>query len=222
MKIRTRKKVNLWWRYLLLFAVLWVSPATIHFMNQALRGHPLDINYFWSELSPDRISKLGFYNGDGGVDWKIGEPKANIWNAEQLRSQPELQKFAIELVNRDRTLNKLKPLVADPLLSQAAQLYAEDMLNRNYFSHISPEGKNPRDRYVTAGGSPRVGVGENIAKAEIRGLGLTYGEAEKFQRGWMYSNGHRANLLTAEYKKFGYGVATGRDGRIYAVQMFTN
>ncbi|WP_413176129.1 CAP domain-containing protein [Anabaena azotica] len=90
------------------------------------------------------------------------------------------------------------------------------------FSHISPEGKNPRDRYVSAGGSPRVGVGENIAKAEIRGLGLTYGEAEKFQRGWMYSNGHRANLLTAEYKKFVYGVATGRDGRIYAVQMFTN
>ncbi|WP_413171903.1 CAP domain-containing protein [Anabaena azotica] len=103
-------------------------------MNQALRGHPLDINYFWSELSPDRISKLGFYNGDGGVNWKIGEPKANIWNAEQLRSQPELQKFAIELVNRDRTLNNLKPLAADPLLSQAAQLYAEDMLTRNYFS----------------------------------------------------------------------------------------
>jgi uncharacterized protein YkwD len=220
--MKTRTKVNLWWRYGILFMVLWVSPPTIHFINQALRGYPLDIHYFWSELSADRISRLGFYNGKGGVDWKIGQPQANIWNAEQLRSLPELQNFALELVNRDRTLNNLQPLGADVLLSQAAQLHAEDMLEKQYFNHISPEGKNPRHRYLAVGGNPGVGVGENIAKAETRGLGLTYSEAEKFQRGWMYSNGHRANLLTAEYKKFGYGVATGRDGRIYAVQMFSN
>ncbi|WP_245587455.1 CAP domain-containing protein [Cylindrospermum stagnale] len=38
----------------------------------------------------------------------------------------------------------------------------------------------------------------------------------------MYSNGHRANLLTAKISKFGYGIVTRADGQIYAVQMFSN
>jgi uncharacterized protein YkwD len=220
--MKTSQKVNIWWRYCLLFTVLWVSPPTIQFINQALRGYPLDINYFWSELSPDRIANLGFYNGNGGANWKIGEPQANIWNGEQLRSVPELQNFALDLVNRDRNINNLPALVADNLLSQAAQLHAEDMLENQYFNHISLDGKNPRDRYLEVGGNTGVGVGENIAKAETRSLGLTYGEVEKFQRGWMYSNGHRENILREKYKKFGYGIAAGSDGRIYAVQMFSN
>jgi hypothetical protein len=211
---------NIWWRYVVLFTVLLVSRPTFHFVNQALRGYPLDIHYLLSELSPNKLFSGGLYNGDGGADWKIGKPKATIWNAEQLRSVPDIRNFALDLVNRDRTINNLKPVREDTLLSQAAQGHAEDMLTRKYFDHTSPEGKRPRDRYLAVGGNRRVGVGENIVQGHKQGLGLTYGEAEKFQRGWMYSNGHRANLLTAEYTKFGYGIATGADGRIYAVQMF--
>ncbi|OUL29137.1 hypothetical protein BV372_23780 [Nostoc sp. T09] len=218
--MKTKSKVNIWWRYVLLFTALLVSRPTFHFINQALRGHPLDVHYFLSELSPKKVFSGGLDNGDGGADWKIGKPKATIWNAEQLRSLPDIRNFALELVNRDRELNNLKPLQEDSLLSQAAQGHAEDMLARNYFNHTSLEGKRPRDRYLGVGGSPYVGVGENILKGHAHGFGLTYGEAEKFQRGWMYSNGHRENLLTAEYTKFGYGIATGVDGRIYAVQMF--
>ena len=59
------------------------------------------------------------------------------------------------------------------MLSQAAQLHAQDMLERQYFNHISLDGKNPRDRYIAVGGSPRVGVGENIIKGGVQGLGLT-------------------------------------------------
>lgn len=220
--MKTENKVNIWWRYVLLFTALLVSGPTFHFVNQALRGHPLDINYFASELSPNKVFSGGLDNGNGGADWKIGKPKATIWNAEQLRSLPEMRTFALELVNRDRNLNSLSALREDPLLSLAAQRHAEDMLKRDYFDHTSPEGKRPRDRYLAVGGSRRVGVGENILRGKTQGFGLTYGEAEKFQRGWMYSNGHRENLLTVEYSKFGYGIATGLDGRIYAVQMFAD
>ncbi|MCC5635446.1 CAP domain-containing protein [Nostoc sp. CHAB 5844] len=216
----TKSKVNVWWRYVVLFMVLVAFSPTTYFIHQALRGHPLDINYFWTELSPFGLLKQGLYNGNGGADWKIGQPKVTIWNAEQLRSLPELRKFALELVNRDRTINHLKPLKADSLLSQAAQLHAQDMLEQQYFNHISLDGKNPRDRYIAVGGSRRVGVGENIIKDSVQGLGLTYGTVEDFQRGWMYSNSHRENLLTREYKEFGYGIAVGKNGQIYAVQMF--
>ncbi|WP_026100332.1 CAP domain-containing protein [Fortiea contorta] len=218
--MKTKNQTTVWWRYVLLLMLLLLAKPSSQFINQALRGHPLDINYFWSELSPDKILNFGLYNGEGGKDWKIGKPKATIWTAEQSRSLSELRQFALELVNRDRTINNLTSLNEDTILSQAAQRHAQDMLERQYFDHLTPEGKNPRDRYLASGGNPRLGIGENIVKSTVSGLGLTYGEAEKFQRGWMYSNGHRQNLLTAEYTKFGYGIVTRTDGRIYAVQMF--
>jgi uncharacterized protein YkwD len=213
-------KGNIWWRYVFLFTALVVSGPTIHYIQQYRRGHPLDIHYFWAELSPQRMFGQSLYNGPGGSDWKIGKPLATPWNATSVRSLPELREFALQLVNRDRILNGLQPLVEDPLLSKAAQLHAQDMLNRNYFKHVTPEGKTPRDRFIAVGGSPRMGVGENILWSRGKQLGLTYGKAEESQRGWMYSNGHRANILTPEYTRFGYGIAVGVGGKVYAVQTF--
>lgn len=218
--METKSPVKSWWKYILLFTVLLASGPTTQVINQALRGYPLDINYLWTELSLFGILGRGLYNGNGGADWKIGKPIATIWNAENLRSLPELRSFALELANRDRTLNNLPPLQEDSALSLAAQLHAQDMLERQYFDHVSPEGKSPRDRYLAVSTSPLQGIGENIVQSGTKGLGLTYRAAEKFQRGWMYSHGHRASLLTAKYTKFGYGVVAGANGRIYAVQMF--
>jgi len=52
----------------------------------------------------------------------------------------------IDIVSEINTIRKnhgLEPLVVDPRLDLAATLKAEDMINKNYFSHNSPEGKNP-------------------------------------------------------------------------------
>jgi uncharacterized protein YkwD len=212
---------KIWWRYALLFTLLLVSGPTTHFISQYLRGYPLDINYFWTVLSPRGIVGSGLYNGPGGSNWKIGEAQANIWNASSLRSLPELRQFALRLVNRDRILNGLPPLIEDPLLSQAAQLHAKDMLARKYFDHISLDGKNPRDRFLAVGGSPRAGIGENISWNKGKtGLGLTYEQVEKAQRGLMYSHGHRANILEAAYTRFGYGIEMGAGNQVYVVQKF--
>jgi uncharacterized protein YkwD len=219
--METKGKKNTVWGYVLLFTLLLlVSPAT-YFIRQAMRGHPIDINYFWTELTPFGLFGSGLYNGNGGANWKIGKPRTTVWNASQLRTLPELRKLALEVVNRDRTINNLSTLVEDPLLSQAAQRHAKDMLKQGYFDHVSQDGMAPRDRFLAVGGSPRVGVGENIVQhSNNRGFGLTYGTVEDFQRGWMYSNGHRANILTPEYTRFGYGIEMGANGKIYAVQMF--
>ncbi|MDY6898073.1 MAG: CAP domain-containing protein [Cyanobacteriota bacterium] len=219
--MKTEKKTGAWWKYVLLFTLLLTHRPILFFIRQAQSGHPLDINYFWAEFSPFGLLQH-CYNGNGGKDWKIGECKITPLNAEQLRTLPLLRKFALSLVNRDRNINNLPSLQEDKILSIAAQLHAEDMLSRRYFNHVSPEGINPRQRYIIAGGSCRLGVGENIAKGGTEDLALTYGEVEKWQRDWMYSNGHRANLLTPEYRKFGYGIAVGADKRSYAVQMFSN
>ena len=51
-----------------------------------------------------------------------------------------------------------------PTLDKAAQAHAEDMLQRHYYAHETPEGKDPRDRFLAAGGSPSSLVEENIAR----------------------------------------------------------
>ena len=161
-----------------------------------------------------------FDNGKGGQDWRIGQPKVTFLNANTQRSLPQLRQFALSLVNRDRQLNGLSPLVEDPLLSQAAQEHSQDMLARNYFAHFTPEGKTPTDRFAQIGG--KGGAGENIAKQTgSLGISLNYGLLERLQKGWMYSTGHRQNLLKPDYVRFGYGIVVDPlSGQAYAAQEF--
>jgi uncharacterized protein YkwD len=162
-----------------------------------------------------------FDNGAGGSAWTIGEPYVSIINAHNPRSTTEASEFALELVNRDRHLNGLSPLVEDPLLTQTAQAHAEDMLTRQFYAHINPDGETPSDRFARIGGQS--GAGENIVQWHPSpGTGrITFGTVERFERGWMYSDGHRANLLEPRYTRFGYGIVTNRNGsEMYAVQNF--
>lgn len=166
--------------------------------------------------------KDAFYldNGKGGEGWRIGAPKASLFDGLSGKTLPEVRQFALALVNRDRQLNGLSPLVEDPLMSQAAQNHSQDMLTRKYYSHVTPEGKTPTDRFALVGG--RGGVGENIMEQTgATGVTLNYRLIEEFQKGWMYSTGHRQNLLDPSYTRFGYGIVTDpMSGRAYAVQTF--
>lgn len=161
-----------------------------------------------------------FDNGKGGTDWRIGQPKVSLFNAHTTQPLPQLRQFALSLVNRDRQLNGLPPLVEDPLLSQAAQQHSQDMLTRHYYAHITPEGKTPTDRFAQLGG--KGGVGENIMQQTgAIGVSLNYGLLERFQNSWMYSNGHRQNLLKPDYTRFGYGIVVDpMSGQTYAAQGF--
>ncbi len=95
------------------------------------------------------------------------------------------------------------------------------MLRRNYFSHYSPEGRTPSDRFAAVGG--RNGAAENLLvlrDSSLIGAELGYERLAFFEQGWMGSPGHRQNLLDWRYGKFGFGVAVSGD-RLYAVQLFT-
>ncbi len=161
-----------------------------------------------------------YNNGSGGTDWKIGRPTINFIDGNYTRSLPELRQQALLLVNRDRQLNGLNPLVEDSLISSTAQAHAEDMAKRNFYGHSNPEGQTPTNRYQALGGQG--GVGENIVyQGSSPYIALNYGLLEKFQKSWMYSEGHRKNLLTPDYQKFGFGIAVNfNTGKVYAVQNF--
>jgi len=139
-----------------------------------------------------------------------------------LRKQFSKSSSSISDLDRFTKRSEEPKLIVAQQLAQAAQLHAEDMKARNYYDHVTPEGKTPTDRLAALGGQG--GVGENIMRQE-GSIGtasrLTWGLVETYQKGWMYSDGHRANLLNPHYTKVGYGiVADPMAGRIYAVQNF--
>lgn len=118
----------------------------------------------------------------------------------------------LEMVNKEREENGLKPLVMDKKLQEVARVHSRDMFNRGYFAHVNPDGKDPFDRMETAGITFLV-AGENLALAPNTQLA---------HEGLMNSPGHRANILTAEYGKVGIGcIDGGAYGKMFS-QEFTN
>jgi uncharacterized protein YkwD len=138
--------------------------------------------------------------------------------AYQSDNLVQLQRIALKLANRDRAQHGRSPLQPDALLSAAAQRHAEDMLRRHYFSHYSPEGRNPSDRFAAVGG--RQSAAENIMMTQGSSR-VGYNKLAYFEEQWMHSSGHRQNLLNSKYGRFGYGIASS-GGRVFAVQLFTS
>jgi uncharacterized protein YkwD len=97
--------------------------------------------------------------------------------------------------NTHRASAGCPPVQADPRLTAAAQAHSDDMANRNYFSHTTPEGITFGAR-IKAAGYPSPG-GENIAKGQAT--------ARDVMAAWMDSDGHRENILRCTFTTIGVG-----------------
>jgi len=116
----------------------------------------------------------------------------------------------IELTNQARVEEGLEALVVSPLLTQSAQAKSNDMLEKNYFAHTSPEGLSPWYWFGQVG-YDYIYAGENLAK--------NYATAEAMFEAWMNSPTHRANILSANYQEIGIAVASDSEV-LYATQHF--
>lgn len=103
--------------------------------------------------------------------------------------------------NKDRTDVGLPQLKLNETLARAAQAKADDMIAKNYWSHIAPDGTTPwfyfqkfEYRYSSAG--------ENLAYG--------FATSEQVVTAWMNSAEHRANLL-GNYTDVGFGYANSTD-----------
>jgi uncharacterized protein YkwD len=134
--------------------------------------------------------------------FKVASPKVRA----------DLEARMLDMVNGERAKQGLRPLEPDPELGEVARAHSADMLERGYFSHVTPDGKDPFDRmrqanlrYLTAG--------ENIALApSLSGA----------HQGLMNSPGHRANVLRPQFGRLGVGVLDGGRQGLMITQDFRN
>ncbi len=102
----------------------------------------------------------------------------------------------LQLINTDRAKNGLSALTLDSSLSAAALSHSLDMQANGFFSHTSPTYGSFQAR-LAASGIRTLGAGENIAR---------YATLEKAHAALMASEGHRANILGANYTHVGLGI----------------
>jgi len=125
-------------------------------------------------------------------------------------AQADFESEVIELVNVERETRNLHPLSYSEELTVAARLHSQDMGDRNYFLHTTPDGTPDGipfyERIVDAGYHYR-NCGENIAA----GLATPAAVVD----GWMKSDGHRANILDPYYCDIGVGYAAVAGSQYY-------
>jgi hypothetical protein len=102
--------------------------------------------------------------------------------------------------NIQRSQNGKSALTLNSKLASAAQAKANDMIAKNYWSHVSPDGTQPW-QFMSSAGYVYQSAGENLA------YGFDTSAAAVV--GWMNSPGHRANILNGGYTEVGFGIANG-------------
>lgn len=120
----------------------------------------------------------------------------------------------VDQANERRADFNANPLSVNELLQQAAQRKANDMAQRGYFSHISPDGKTPWD-WMREQNYAFVQAGENLA--------IGFFESSEVTEAWMNSPTHRQNLLNNGFTEIGIATAQGVYQGVettFVVQMF--
>lgn len=137
------------------------------------------------------------------------QPQPEKPGSDEVALTQDEQKM-INLVNQERQKYGLKPLEVDYQLVKLARMKSQDMVDKNYFSHQSPTYGSPFDMMKNAGVKYRW-AGENIAGA---------GSVERAHTALMNSEGHRANILNANFTHIGIGIVKGGPYGMMFTQMF--
>ena len=136
-------------------------------------------------------------------------------------SKPQAELNAYEntvacLINDYRTASGLNAIAYDPTLTYVAKFRSQDLIDRNYWSHYTPEGTTVFNLFRANGVKYKIGR-ENLGQA----VPADIGSPEAFMNAWKNSSSHNANMLRNGYNYIGVGMVENGD-RIVVTTVFTN
>jgi uncharacterized protein YkwD len=124
-------------------------------------------------------------------------------------NQPLDNRYIIELINRYRYENGLLPLTENPQLKESSQLKVNEMIERHYFSHLSPEG-DPFTTNIWKSKYHYRKVGEILAKVSKK-------NENRVLQVWLNSDSHRKALLDPLYQDINCSNRLAKDNSFYVV-----
>ena len=124
---------------------------------------------------------------------------AAVTSVDRSLQDAAAQNDLLALINAYRADNGLQTVSPNGALASAAAWMAGDMAARNYFGHVSSDGRSPTQR-MSAFGYPATFMytGEDLAAG--------YGTASATLAGWQSSPAHNAVLLNPNYNALGIGL----------------
>ncbi len=132
--------------------------------------------------------------------------------AQSSGLSPEGQQL-LSLLNAQRSAAGLSALIEQPLLDQAAQAHADDILYNHNYSHWGSDGTLPENRVARTGYSDTPWVSENW---------VTSRSPDAAMRWWMNDYIHRVNIQTPRWVEVGIGAAVNWDsGEMVFVTVFS-
>lgn len=148
------------------------------------------------------------------LTFAVANIQSLIWIDSSRMVSTVLPAVIVDLTNEERSGGSLTTLRRNTLLDHAAQMKAEDMVEKEYFAHYSPEGLSPWHWLIKAGYAYHE-AGENLA--------VHFTDSKDVVEAWMGSPGHRANIVNKNYTEIGVGSARGEYNgvpTVYVVQLF--
>lgn len=182
------------------YAQIGATRTTLFKLSKLKKNKVYYIKVRAYKTSGSRIT-TGKYSGVIKLDKYVSVTTADKYAAQVL-----------QLVNEERAKEELPALKTSDALNKAANIRAKELVTEN--SPNRPDGRNgcsvltdQKIVYETAG--------ENIAS----GCKTPKDVVAK----WMADAGHRAQIMSADYKYMGLGYyATSKDEKYYWSQLFTN
>lgn len=186
--------------FLLILTTLPLSSALKEGVNKSVLGKPLLNKVKFLEKYVQNVFKEALKQ----AEFKIIKPGSDEeidldYKISTTTVDEESEEKMLKLVNDERLKQGLGALVMDKKIQEVARKHSKDMFAKGYFAHQNKEGLSPFDR-LDAGGVKYKTAGENLALAP---------DVYMAHKGLMESPGHRANILTADFKKIGIGVIDG-------------
>lgn len=190
------------------------------YAGQGLESLQETLEQIWTEMENNGIGcptlpeivipeQPGTQEPDTGATDQPGVQEPGVETPDEDTVHPYVTRI-LELVNEERAKAGLSALELDTDITAAANVRAVEI--KQSFSHTRPNGTSFSTALKEQGVSYR-GSGENIAWGQK--------SPEQVMDGWMNSEGHRANILNANFKNIGIGYYQDQKGVNYWVQLFT-
>ncbi|MBI5357668.1 hypothetical protein HZB74_02360 [Candidatus Saccharibacteria bacterium] len=133
--------------------------------------------------------------------WTLLSTSFNKQEVLSVSNSQTIEKL-LESTNSKRQESGSPALKLNPSLNSAAQAKADDMVLKNYWSHISPNGEEPWVFFEKAN--------YNYLKAS-ENLAYGFKSSDSTVNGWMNSPSHKQTMLDKNIQEVGFGIAKSND-----------